>query len=1017
MANGSPKICHFGKRAVAEFEKYSLILERNRQRWLDGIKRAVVDFLSDATFAENACKEPTYKNFTGVFSSFGTLEINDIDEYKTKELVYLKCLLKYTDEVDVQSKVETLYKQIHPLFLPIGKLLFKIQSKGQKSGDVDKETISKLAIDMANAYIHQYVSYNWMFDKTFKGAAYAQSSLDRIWDPACKADVFDESCLFRRNILEWLGLSDLFDNEENDSDKKQMLQKYAELYFDTYLDFQSTTKSQEGDEAKSPSETMRESLMKLTEMLSIRSTSYNSHQDNVGEYVQKNLPAYGILYHEMGSGKTCTAVRIIKELVNMDHVDNVFVLVPSQFLVSQFEADFKYVCSFIYPELWDKKQGDATLVSFEYNGTTITIMSYDRYARYLDKIPSNSVLFIDEAHNFRNCYDYTQLMSYPSNDDAMSDDAVCLLDPIDNTKQTSCRPMSVKKCKFNAIISKNDKFMHVFLMTGTPIINNFTDIITVISALSFMTCQSNVWKTEPVRDAINALKAIKKSPETLNNVIELVFTHLKTILNATNGFVSRVRVADNLKKLILPSVDMSKHYCDYSHEFKEVGANMDADKKYKAGITANPVTIEMDQKAYDEMMKGRHSTSGVKTSKISWSSAKEMYNAQVVCNASKMETILGHVVQHLRSDTKSPVLIHTTIMETVKALHDRFIATGSFVHHPKSSLPLVVEVGEKRKRNSNNNASATQKNTSINAMNVNVLAAAEQDDDDACNVSNAKHPNATYNGNTGNKYVFAIIHGGSTNVAEIMKEYNDIRNIKGDMIAVCIITQAAGTGFTFRNTRQLHIVEPYWSFPYLQQVTGRVVRHNVFSPYITDNNMKEPHVKVFAYIATTPPKSDGTKTKTIDEEKLDLMREKMVDVELASEVLYRVSIENRERQQTRNPQVNGKDNKQQVLDRVNRCHNDITVQLIASKKKQVKVKEEENVQEEGQTEKPGVFEEVPLIKIKNQGPIPNPTSPKHVNAQGTNEKESHQRQERLKKIIEKYGTSPIVTRSRMSNPV
>lgn len=147
-------------------------------------------------------------------------------------------------------------------------------------------------------------------------------------------------------------------------------------------------------------------------------------------------------------------------------------------------------------------------------------------------------------------------------------------------------------------------------------------------------------------------------------------------------------------------------------------------------------------------------------------------------------------------------------------------------------------------------------------------------------------------------YTFAIITGESTDSfkQQVLDTYNSKDNKHGQVLGICIITIATGTGVTFRNTRQLHIVEPFWNFSYLQQVTGRAVRNNVFDgPFRrlahanpTDPIEPRPKVKVFAYMSVPP---EGQVRMTPDQEIYQLMMRKMQYVESYSHILELISIE------------------------------------------------------------------------------------------------------------------------------
>lgn len=86
------------------------------------------------------------------------------------------------------------------------------------------------------------------------------------------------------------------------------------------------------------------------------------------------------------------------------------------------------------------------------------------------------------------------------------------------------------------------------------------------------------------------------------------------------------------------------------------------------------------------------------------------------------------------------------------------------------------------------------------------------------------------------------------------------QNRYGAIIKVLMITASGAEGINLRNTRFVHIVEPYWHMTRLDQVVGRARRicsHEDLKP-------EEQTVKVFLYISTL---SEAQKT---DEKHIDL---------------------------------------------------------------------------------------------------------------------------------------------------
>ena len=98
-------------------------------------------------------------------------------------------------------------------------------------------------------------------------------------------------------------------------------------------------------------------------------------------------------------------------------------------------------------------------------------------------------------------------------------------------------------------------------------------------------------------------------------------------------------------------------------------------------------------------------------------------------------------------------------------------------------------------------------------------------------------------GNNGFRYI--EYHGGIDKEERFknVEKYNVPENIKGDNIKIIMISPAGAEGLSLMNTRQVHIIEPYWHEVRIKQMVGRAIRlcsHKMLPK-------AERHVEVFRY--------------------------------------------------------------------------------------------------------------------------------------------------------------------------
>ena len=57
-----------------------------------------------------------------------------------------------------------------------------------------------------------------------------------------------------------------------------------------------------------------------------------------------------------------------------------------------------------------------------------------------------------------------------------------------------------------------------------------------------------------------------------------------------------------------------------------------------------------------------------------------------------------------------------------------------------------------------------------------------------------------------------------------LNKFNDISNINGNIIKIALINEVASEGVTFKNVREIHILEPWYNMNKIEQIIGRGVR-------------------------------------------------------------------------------------------------------------------------------------------------------------------------------------------------
>ncbi|KAJ3084073.1 hypothetical protein HK102_000770 [Quaeritorhiza haematococci] len=115
-----------------------------------------------------------------------------------------------------------------------------------------------------------------------------------------------------------------------------------------------------------------------------QTVTLKDHQKHVCSFLQENRTKGMVLFHSVGSGKTITAITIIRCILQKNPKKRIFVLTPTS-LVDNFH-----------------KELDKLGVTF---GENVQVYSHGRFLNKIEKTGPNmcegGVLVIDEAHNFK----------------------------------------------------------------------------------------------------------------------------------------------------------------------------------------------------------------------------------------------------------------------------------------------------------------------------------------------------------------------------------------------------------------------------------------------------------------------------------------------------------------------------------------------------------------------------------------------------------------------------------------
>lgn len=127
------------------------------------------------------------------------------------------------------------------------------------------------------------------------------------------------------------------------------------------------------------------------------------------------------------------------------------------------------------------------------------------------------------------------------------------------------------------------------------------------------------------------------------------------------------------------------------------------------------------------------------------------------------------------------------------------------------------------------------------------------------------------------------------NRADILKTFTSPDNSRGEYIKILLITAAGAEGLDLKNIRQVHIMEPFWHEIRIEQVIGRAIRLNSH----IDLPEKDREVDVYRYFSVFS-KDQAAKSKdseTTDEYIYDVALKKMTVVNDIKKIMKEAAVD------------------------------------------------------------------------------------------------------------------------------
>ena len=122
---------------------------------------------------------------------------------------------------------------------------------------------------------------------------------------------------------------------------------------------------------------------------------------------------------------------------------------------------------------------------------------------------------------------------------------------------------------------------------------------------------------------------------------------------------------------------------------------------------------------------------------------------------------------------------------------------------------------------------------------------------------------------------FIFLTGDTTiDKAFVIDKYNNPKNAHGEYIQLIIGTDTITQGFSIKDVQEMHVHDPPWNYPTLEQAIGRIIRrdsHLVINDLLEKENKKPVEVQIYLY-AAVPNMNTGV-GKSFREEQIRIYKD------------------------------------------------------------------------------------------------------------------------------------------------
>ena len=582
------------------------------------------------------------------------------------------------------------------------------------------------------------------------------------------------------------------------------------------------------------------------------------HQEFIKKFIHPKTPYNGILlYHGMGSGKTCSAIGITEQMRKYNKNNSNFkkiMIVASPNIQNNFKVQL-FDPSKLNKEndVWNLNTCVGKSLLYELKDYQLNKLSKEQVTTKINSIIRNNYLFV----GYERLANYIQKIINVDIDNEERKNKIIkkrllkeflhrmiVIDEAHNIRITNDSSKEFKKVAYSLkILLTHVQNMKLVLLSGTPIYNDPREILFLLNILNLNDGRS-IMSTKDVFDKNQNFKVMGDDEIGKRKLIE-----------KANGYISFIRGENPY------SFPYKVYPNDYKSKFSSKllkyptkqynGINIDEPIKYLDLFLTEPSEIQLESykqninsdgdfgsnnqedaenKGYAKMMEP------ISSLNISYPSFTNNERKTYITGKDGIKEIMKYKEYRADKDKKDrgteiaqrynyeyedfvPERVYSyenigKYSSKIKAIVNHIINGEGIVlvysqYIEGGLLPLALcleELGFKRSGRTQN----FMKNPENKKFNL--LTKNHENDKEG------KFVQAYYSIISGEKMI-------SPNNNEEMTYVTDPKNIDGSVCKVVLISQAGSEGLDFQNLRQVHIMDPWYNLNRIEQIIGRAVRN------------------------------------------------------------------------------------------------------------------------------------------------------------------------------------------------